>query len=140
MNFLDYIKQGDAVNATVLIETVLKQKTLAHIKEQRSVVAEITYNLAKQEDIVEAAHPWSGELTKRGYKKIGTRHTNEKNLGSVTNHDYSHPNGYKITLRKHNQGTGHGFHIQRANDEKSTIFGGDLGSLKSNLHLIHKEE
>jgi len=43
MTFLDYIKQGDAVKATALIETVLKQKTLAHIKEQRAVVAEETY-------------------------------------------------------------------------------------------------
>jgi hypothetical protein len=43
MNFLDYIKQGDALKVTALIETVLKQKTLAHIKEQRSVVSKSTY-------------------------------------------------------------------------------------------------
>lgn len=44
MKFLDYIKQGDVVKATTLIETVLKQKTLFHIKEHRSVVAEDTYS------------------------------------------------------------------------------------------------
>ena len=53
MNFLDYIKQNDASKATALIETVLKQKTLAYIKEQRATVAEATYGTEVDESTEE---------------------------------------------------------------------------------------
>ena len=55
MKFLDYIKQGDVVKATALIETVLKQKTLFHIKEHRFVVAEETYG-ENEFDLDESDH------------------------------------------------------------------------------------
>lgn len=43
MTFLDYLKKGDATKATALVEAVLKQKTLALIKEHKTDVAKTTY-------------------------------------------------------------------------------------------------
>lgn len=42
--FLDYIKHGDASKATLIIESVLKQKTLQFIKEQRADVSKAVYD------------------------------------------------------------------------------------------------
>ena len=43
MTFLDCLKNGDATNATALIETVLKQKTLALLNEHRTEIAKAAY-------------------------------------------------------------------------------------------------
>ena len=50
MTFLDYLKQGDATKATALIETVLKKKTLAFIKEHKAEVSKTVYNKDEEEE------------------------------------------------------------------------------------------
>jgi hypothetical protein len=49
MTFLEAIKKGDAVNATALIETVLRQKTLALLKEHKSAVSKEVYRTEEEE-------------------------------------------------------------------------------------------
>ena len=49
MTFLEAIKKGDAANATALLETVLNQKTLAYIKEQKAVVSKEVYGDSEAE-------------------------------------------------------------------------------------------
>lgn len=44
MTFLECVKNGDASKATALIETVLKQKTLEYINEQKAEVSEAVYS------------------------------------------------------------------------------------------------
>jgi hypothetical protein len=50
MNFLDYIKEGDAIKATALIEVVLKKKTLAYINEHKAEVTKSVYNKEDEEE------------------------------------------------------------------------------------------
>lgn len=77
MTFLDYIKQGDASKATALIETVLKQKTLAHIKEHRSVVAEETYSEGLDE--VALTDPkFAGYASKQAWKSTEKARSSQK--------------------------------------------------------------
>lgn len=43
MNFLECVKNGETLKATVLLETVLKQKTLAFIKESKAEISQAVY-------------------------------------------------------------------------------------------------
>lgn len=138
MTFIDYIKNGDATKATALLEAVMKQKTLASIKEQRATVAESTYgdqeDLDESVDLDESNHPWEGELTSRGYKKTGfERVPGQVFKGAITHHKFTHPNGHNVTLTNNRGNDLHGF---IAPDES----GSSKSHLVSHLNKVHGTE
>jgi len=94
MSFLNYIKSGDATKATALVEAVLKQKTLAAIKDQRETVAEGTYGLPLDdedvdEELTEETH--KGLAFYKQYKAKG------KTKGGYTH--FEHPEGHILQLK-----------------------------------------
>jgi hypothetical protein len=100
MNFLDYIKDGDASKATALIETALKQKTLHFIKEQRAAVAEATYG---DEELTEGKESSFKDFHKAA-TDAGYAHTPPKQPTSPAYHNYNHPNGHAMMVSVNTKG------------------------------------
>jgi hypothetical protein len=68
--FLDYIKKGDASKATSMIESVLNQKTLQFIKEQRADVSKAVYgdnDDTEEEELTEGKRtdPYDGPFPRK---------------------------------------------------------------------------